>query len=56
VVFRVRNALGGRKRGGSSESYEDWSKANLYKRAKEVGIECRSSASKGQLVKALRNS
>ena len=44
------------KRGGSSGSYEDWSKADLYKRAKEIGIEGRSSMSKGQLVKALRNS
>ena len=44
------------KRGGSSGSYDDWSKADLYKRAREVGIEGRSSMSKGQLVKALRNS
>jgi hypothetical protein len=44
------------KRGGSSGSYDDWSKADLYKRAKEIGIEGRSSMSKGELVKALRNS
>ena len=44
------------KRGGKSASYEDWSKVDLYQRAKEVGIEGRSSMSKGQLVKALRNS
>jgi hypothetical protein len=44
------------KRGGSSASYEDWTKADLYERAKQVGIEGRSSMSKAQLVKALRNS
>jgi hypothetical protein len=44
------------RRGGSSPPYQDWTKADLYRRAQEVGIEGRSSMSKGQLVKALRNS
>ncbi len=44
------------KRGGSSSSYDDWSKGDLQKRAKEIGIEGRSSMNKGELVKALRNS
>jgi hypothetical protein len=44
------------KRGGSSPSYDDWSKGDLQKRAKEIGIEGRSSMNKGELVKALRNS
>ena len=43
------------RRGGKSGSYEDWSKEELYKKAKEVGIEGRSDMSKGELIKALRN-
>lgn len=42
------------KRGGSSPSYDDWSKQDLYERAKEVGIDGRSKMSKDELVKALR--
>ena len=44
------------KRGGSSPSYDDWSKSDLYDRAKDIGIQGRSSMSKKQLIKALRNS
>lgn len=43
------------KRGGSSKSYEDRSKDDLYDRAKEVGIEGRSDMSKKELINALRN-
>jgi hypothetical protein len=43
------------KRGGASSSYEDWTKDDLYERAKEIGIEGRSDMSKKQLVDALRN-
>lgn len=42
------------KRGGSSPKYEDWSKDDLYDKAKEVGIEGRSKMSKDELIKALR--
>ena len=44
------------KRGGSSPAYDDWSRSDLYERAKDVGVEGRSSMSKQQLIKALRNS
>lgn len=44
------------RKGGRSQKYDDWSKQDLQKRAKEVGIEGRSSMDKGELVKALRNS
>jgi hypothetical protein len=44
------------KKGGSSGSYDDWTKSDLYDRAKQIGIEGRSSMSKSELIKALRNS
>jgi hypothetical protein len=43
------------KKGGKSGSYDDWSKEDLEKRAKEIGIEGRSKMNKGELVNALRN-
>jgi hypothetical protein len=43
------------KRGGSSSSYEDWSKDDLEQRAAEIGIEGRSNMNKDELIKALRN-
>jgi len=49
-----RKAVG--RKGGKSGAYDDWTKQDLYDRAKELGIDGRSSMSKGQLVTALRNS
>ncbi|HET6812081.1 MAG TPA: Rho termination factor N-terminal domain-containing protein [Acidimicrobiales bacterium] len=43
------------RKGGSAGSYEDRSKKELYDKAKQVGIEGRSSMSKQELIKALRN-
>ncbi|MFO7566292.1 MAG: Rho termination factor N-terminal domain-containing protein [Enhygromyxa sp.] len=43
------------KRGGRSPKYEEWTKADLYDKAKQVGIEGRSSMDKEQLIDALRN-
>lgn len=43
------------RRGGKAGSYEDWSKKDLYEKAKEVGIEGRSSMDKKELMSALRN-
>lgn len=43
------------QRGGSSPSYEDWSKGDLEQRAKEIGIEGRSNMDKDDLIDALRN-
>ena len=53
---RVANAgKSASKKGGKAGKYEDWSKADLEKKARDVGIEGRSKMSKGDLVKALRN-
>ena len=43
------------RRGGKAGDYEDMSKQDLYDRAKKIGIEGRSSMTKPQLIKALRN-
>ena len=43
------------KKGGKNPSYPDWSKEDLVKRAREIGVKGRSSMTKAQLVKALRN-
>jgi hypothetical protein len=43
------------KRGGSSSPYEDWTRDELYDRAKEIGIDGRSNMTKDELIDALRN-
>ncbi len=43
------------KKGGTSDKYEEWSKDDLYQKAKDVGIDGRSKMSKDQLINALRN-
>jgi len=48
-----RRAVG--KKGGSSPSYDDWTVADLRKRAAELDVEGRSSMRKSELVDALRN-
>jgi hypothetical protein len=58
---RIANASAGSsrsrvgKKGGKSGSYDDWSKQDLVRRAKEIGIKGRSTMSKAELVMALRN-
>ncbi|HEY0360043.1 MAG TPA: Rho termination factor [Mycobacteriales bacterium] len=58
---RIANASAGSsrsetgKKGGSSPSYDDWTKKDLMKRAAEVGIDGRSSMSKDELITALRD-
>lgn len=42
-------------KGGKASRYEDWSKQELYQKAKKVGIEGRSKMSKKQLIHNLRN-
>jgi hypothetical protein len=48
-----RSAVG--RKGGASGDYDDWTKDQLMKRAREIGIEGRSSMSKAELIDALRH-
>ena len=48
-----RSAVG--RKGGRSGDYEDWTKRDLMARARELGVDGRSSMSKAQLVDALRH-
>ena len=43
------------RKGGKSPSYADWSKEDLVKRARELGVKGRSSMTKAQLINALRH-
>ena len=42
------------RKGGKSGSYNDWTKPDLLKRAREIGIKGRSTMTKAELIKALR--
>jgi hypothetical protein len=42
-------------RGGKSPSYADWSKDDLVRRAREIGLKGRSKMTKAQLIHALRH-
>ena len=58
---RIANAAAGSSRGkvgrkgGKSGSYQDWSKQDLVRRAREIGIKGRSTMSKAELINALRD-
>ncbi|MFA5503800.1 MAG: Rho termination factor [Vulcanimicrobiota bacterium] len=48
-----RSAVG--RRGGNSPAYEEWTKKELYQRARELDIDGRSDMNKGEIINALRN-
>ncbi len=43
------------RRGGKAPKYEEWTKQDLYDKAKQVGIEGRSQMNKDELIDALRH-
>lgn len=54
----VRIANSGKQasqKGGKSKKYDEWSKEDLYEKAREVDIEGRSDMNKDELINALRN-
>ncbi|MBB1274414.1 Rho termination factor [Psychromonas sp. SR45-3] len=42
------------KKGGKAQPYENWNKAELYKRAQTLTINGRSNMNKEELIEALR--
>lgn len=50
---RGRSSVG--RKGGESGSYDDWTVADLRKRAKELGLTGYSSKNKSELISELRN-
>jgi hypothetical protein len=52
---RIANTKNPGKKGGKAETYENRTKAELYNKAKEVGIEGRSKMNKEELIYSLRN-
>ena len=57
---RIANAkanpgLSPSKKGGKASPYEEWTRDELYERAREIGIDGRSSMKKSELIAALRN-
>lgn len=54
AAARGKSAVG--KKGGKSGSYDDWTVADLKKRAKEIGLSGYSNLSKDKLISKIRNS
>lgn len=53
---RIANTKDSGEKGGKAKKYEERTKEELLKKAKEVGINGRSSMTKKELINALRNS
>jgi hypothetical protein len=51
---RIANTPDSGKKGGKSEKYENRTKTELYKKAKQLDIKGRSKMSKKELIDAIR--
>lgn len=53
---RIANSgRGASVKGGKHKAYEEWTRDELYQKAKEVGIDGRSKMNKSELIEALRH-
>ncbi|WP_200978699.1 Rho termination factor N-terminal domain-containing protein [Echinicola sp. 20G] len=52
---RIANTQDSGQKGGKAEPYEEWTKDDLYDKAKKVGIEGRSKMNKSELIQSLRS-
>jgi hypothetical protein len=54
AAARTSRSTVGRK-GGESGDYEEWTKDELLRRARDIGIPGRSTMNKAELIRALRH-
>jgi hypothetical protein len=54
AAARGRSAVG--RKGGKSGDYDDWTVADLRRKAKEIGLTGYSRKKKSELISSLRNS
>lgn len=47
--------VAGRRGGRAKKPYEEWTREELYVKARKVGVDGRSSMTKGELIEALRS-
>ena len=52
---QANSAMNPSRKGGKAAPYEEWSRDELYDRAKELDIEGRSGMKKDELIEALRH-
>ncbi len=51
---RIANTPDAGRKGGKQPPYEEWTKDELYERARELDVEGRSDMTKDELIDALR--
>lgn len=52
---RIANTPDAGHKGGKQPPYEDWTKDELYERAKELDVDGRADMTKDELIDALRD-